>query len=101
MSFDKIQQMIAVFITALMLEVFTVYFIIKALAMDLPIGLVVSFDFAIWNLFLSLPTIVAIYAGSTALSKAQSLCSYVGKYANFSNDEICSLKVRRKKKRLS
>lgn len=92
--------MIVVFVSTLMLQVFTVYFLIKSVAMNFSLDVGTSVDFAISALFFCTPEAVAIYVGSVAVAKAKTLRVFVGKYSNFSNDEICSLKVRRKKKRI-
>lgn len=90
----KYQQMIAVFLPAMMLQVFTIYLVIKALALDLPIETWAYFDFTFWNLCLVFPSLVVIYAGATASSKGRKLSNNVGKYLNNCIDVSCADKVR-------
>lgn len=85
--------MIVVFIAALMLEIFTIYFIIKVVALNLSVEAWVYFDFASWNLFLTLPTIIVIWIGALASNEARILNYYVGKYSNYCTDDLSLQRV--------
>lgn len=79
-------QMMVVFLPTLMMQVFTIYFVIKSLTLRLSIDFWMYFDFAVWNSSLLIPTVFAIYSGAVTMSRSQKLCNYVGKYLNFNTD---------------
>lgn len=74
--------MIVVFIPALMLEVFSIYFAIKAFTSNLPVRTWGYCDFAFWNLTLVSPTIAAIHIGGVTAQEGKNLRNAVGKYSN-------------------
>lgn len=89
--------MIAVFLPALMLQVFTIYFIIKMFALSLTVRTWTFIDFPYWISTLVVPTFVVIYFGSTTSDKGRKLSNNIGKYLNSCDDDLCSEKVRRRK----
>lgn len=89
--------MIVVFMSALILEVFTIYFAIKVTSLDLKIEYWVYWNLTFWNLFMTLPSVIAIYAGALARAEGRKLCNLVGEYSNFCQNDSTLLKVNRKK----
>lgn len=85
--------MIAVFVPALMLQIFTTYFIIKVIIFGLPVSLFTFFDFFFWNAFLVGPVTLVIYFGSMATSKGRKLSSCIGKFSNYISDDCVAQKV--------
>lgn len=85
--------MIAVFIPALMLEIFTTYFVIKIMLLNLSVELWAIFDFLIWNLFLVVPTIVAIFFGERTNQELRKLSKYLEKYSNYCCDNVTFQRV--------
>jgi hypothetical protein len=77
--------MLAVFIPALILEVFTTYFIIKTISFKLPIDAMAYLNYFLWNLFLVVPSLVAVYIGAVTTSQGRRLPNQIGKYSNYCN----------------
>lgn len=75
--------MIAVFIPALMLEVFSTYFLIKVTSNVLPVKLITFVDIFLWNLFLVVPTMIAIFIGESTKNEARKLMNFLGKFSNY------------------
>lgn len=86
--------MIALFPPALILEVFTTYSVIKASMKEISVSLVTKVDFSLWNLFLVVPTFVAIYVSANALSSGRILRNLIENYSNYCNDENVFQKVK-------
>lgn len=80
--------MVAVFLSAMVLEVFTVYIIVKLFAYDLKLELLPQFEVLVWNLLLVFPKFLAIYIAAATTGKAQDLNDLVEKYSNHCNDDI-------------
>lgn len=82
--------MIAVFIPALILTIFTLYFVIKSIFLNLPISPYIYVDFFFWNFFLVGPALAAIYIGAVTTKQGQNLRNHIGKYSNGCNDDTLS-----------
>lgn len=78
--------MVAVFIPALILEIFTTYFIIKTVTQKLSIEIWIWGDFILWNVYLVVPKFVAICLGAITKSEGQKLSNQLGKSSNFCCD---------------
>lgn len=85
--------MIVVFIPALLLEIFTSYFIFKAITLKLPIHAAICIDFFFWNMFLVVPSIAAIYMGAVTKSQGTRLSNQIEKYSNSCEDDANLLRV--------
>lgn len=83
-------QMIVVFIPALTLTIFALYFVIKSTVLNLPIRFYVYVDFLSWNFFLVGPALAAIYIGAVTTKQGQNLRNHIGKYSNGCNDHTLS-----------
>lgn len=86
-------QMIFVFLPALLLQVFTTYFVIKVFALKLTPETWIYFDFPLWILFLVFPTYLALYFGSATTNKGRKFCNKIGKYLSSCTDNENSQKV--------
>lgn len=80
--------MVAVFLSAMVLEVFTVYVLVKFFAYDLRWEPLSQFEMFIWNLLLVFPKFLGIYIAAETTGKAQDLNDLVEKYSNHCNDDI-------------
>lgn len=87
--------MIAAFIPAMMLEVFTTYFLIKVYIQNLPIDLTVYIDLFLWNFVLVVPNFFVIAISDTTSKAGKVLINHIEKYANYSNDDSVFLRVLR------
>lgn len=85
--------MFFVFVPALILEIFTTFFIIEAFSFNVTVESWVIIEFAIWNFLLVVPTFVAIYTGSSAVNQARKLNDVIGKLSSCCSDEATILKV--------
>lgn len=86
--------MIAVFIPALILEIFTAYCAIKVLIFNSPVKTYVFTNIAAWNVFFVLPTIVVIYFCESTVGEGRNLKKCVEKYLNYCGDDITFLRVK-------
>lgn len=86
--------MIFVFIPALILEIFTTYFALKAVTKNIRIEAWAYFEFTFWNLNLVIPSFAAIYIASAAASQGKILLNYIGKYSSYCSDDSVLLRVR-------
>lgn len=78
--------MVVVFVPALMLEVFTIYFAVTAFTSNLPVRTWGYCDFAFWNMTLVAPTIAAIHIGGVTAQEGKKLRNAVGEYSNNCDD---------------
>lgn len=78
----------------MILKTFTTYFAIKMITTQLPIDLWFYTDFFLWNLFLVVPAMAAIFMGALTISQWKKLCNEMGKYSNYCVDDGTLLKVR-------
>lgn len=85
--------MMAVFLPALILEVFSIYSIMKDFIYNLSLSFWIYFDFVTWNLFLVAPMIVVICIGATTIAKGKEFGNYIGKYSNFCVDDVAVHRV--------
>lgn len=53
------------------------------------------YDFILFNVFINIPSIIAIYMGSRVTSRGNQFAVYVGKYANQCDDEVSCRKVKK------
>lgn len=88
------KQLIAVFMPALVLEIFTAYTAIKASLKTIPIGFLTCMDIFILNVYLVGPTIVAIYASVRSKKSGESLKNYIETASNYSENSFIFHKVR-------
>lgn len=86
--------MIVVFIPALILEVFSTFFIVKIMIYNFIQEFFEYFDFLIWNLFLVVPSFFAIYIGAATVNKRRELSNHIEKYSNYCNDDGTLLRVK-------
>lgn len=86
--------MIVVFIPALLMEIFAIYFVIKTTSMNIPIHWYTILDFFFWSFFLITPTIVVIHIGAITAQAGKTLGDLAGKYSNNCNDETTFQRVR-------
>jgi hypothetical protein len=86
--------MISAFVSALILEIFATSFVVLVVAYDRRTEIENFSDFIVWNIFLIIPSIIAIYIGSGVTEKGNQFAVLVGKYANQCDDEISHRKVR-------
>lgn len=77
--------MIAVILPSVILEIVSTYILIT-MAKGNMISWLTLIDFCIWNSFLSVPKMYAIYVASKAAKNGKALNNVIGKYANVSND---------------
>lgn len=85
--------MIAVFAPALILEVFTIYFVIKTTVLQMSINFLSYFDFTLWNVFLVVPTFAAIHIGSRTSREGKEICKMAGKFSSSCNDDSTMIRV--------
>jgi hypothetical protein len=86
--------MIAVYIPALSTELFTIFYVIKSVTLEKSIGLWAIIDLCLWNIFLSVPSIVAIFYGENVIRSNQSLKELISKYSNTCSDDESIQKVK-------
>ena len=75
--------MIAVFVPALILEIFTIYFIVKVVSKNLHVSIWGLYEFVYWNMMLVAPKVCAIYISVTTISKVQQFTKYIRNYSSF------------------
>lgn len=79
--------MIAVFLPALISEIFTAYFFIRISSLQLKTSIWECFDFLMWSFYFVMPTVVAIFISSKTVKISREIGSDIGKYSNsFKND---------------
>jgi hypothetical protein len=86
--------MIVVFVPALILEIFTIYSSIKFSSLNLPVNPWLILDFSIWNFYLVVPTVYAIFVSSKLTNTAKKMSYYFEKYSNNCQNESTAQKVR-------
>lgn len=64
----------------MMMELFTLYFLIKVAKLRLTVGFWAYSDFVVWNVFLVFPATVAVYVGAATKSLGRDLSVIIGKY---------------------
>lgn len=79
--------MIVVFLPAMVLEIFTIYFVIKILFLKLEVGGWVYIKFFYWNMMLVVPKIAAIFISVVTVNKAEEFTKYIRKYSSFCSCE--------------
>jgi hypothetical protein len=79
-------QMIFLFIPALLLEIFSVYFFISMGIYHYHRELWVIIEIFLWDFFLLLPPNLAIIFCSRATKKVETLTRHLEKYSNFCDD---------------
>lgn len=88
--------MIVVFIPAMLLEIFIIYFVIKVFTLNLSVEVWTSVDFFLWSVSLISPAIVAIHYGAVTAKTGKSFCEQIGKYLNFCEDVSTLQRVSKK-----
>jgi len=81
--------MVTVFLPALILEVFTIYSILKIFTLNMIANMSIlrCIDFIIWNMCLVVPSLYAIYIGAEVPDKVQTLMNYIGKVSNYCTND--------------
>jgi hypothetical protein len=89
--------MIFVFISALALKIYTTSYAVLLVAYKRGTNFenfsLFLMDFTLFNAFIALPSIIAIYMGSRVTNRGNQFAVYVGKYASHCDDEISYRKV--------
>lgn len=85
--------MIAVFILALILLIYTTYAAIKASSLNLHLEYWAYVNTLIMNIYLVVPSFVAIYAGAAASEEGKKLSNLIGKYSNICQSDSNFLRV--------
>lgn len=80
--------MIAVYMPALILEVFTAYSAIKDLTTGIPVSWLTWIEFLLCNIFLVLPSFIAIYVSASSTNLCQSLKKHIETSSNYFQDDV-------------
>lgn len=92
---NLIFQIVAVFVSAIILKIFTIYFIIKIVTLDLNIDYWSGSFLSLWNMFIVIPSIFAIYLSAITTDQGRKLFKEIGKYSNFCNNDGTLNRVRK------
>lgn len=91
--------MILVFITSLLLEIFTTSFVVLVVAYDFNIEIENTYDFFMFHSLLIILSIIAIYVESLITNRGDQFVAYIyGKYAFQCDDKTSNQKVNFMKK---
>lgn len=79
--------MVAVIIPSMILEIFTVYAVWKAVTQNLSVEYAPFVDVGIWVVILAIPKTYAIYIAAKTADKAKHLNNMVEKYSSYCSDD--------------